>query len=520
MKKTYILGFVLILSFLVSCGQTTTSIQITTTEEEGFTLKHMYAENYNLFHHGLLAVQNEDNLWGFVDESGQVVIDFIYQYATDFWDGVAAVGVDDLFGLIDTDGNYVLQPIYSKIQPLSNFNLFKVEDPTIQKEGLFNSFGEQILDFKYDTIYDYTFLITDTPIMLTRIGDLYGYTDLEGNEITGHIYTEGKPFSHGYAACSMDDQWGFIDEEGNTFIDFQFDHASSFNELGYAQVFNDHLGGLVFSDSTMIEPAYYYIHPSNDQGFAFATPDREGVYPIDVINIKEKALVTFNEADVWFNKFKAGYGTEFWANVAYVYGSDYNSRLYVDGEWIKPMGDYEFVEASGQVIIVQNDNQEYSAIDFDGHTIIDFTTDELRAFHPYMFNIDNSPYIYRYTTDSLDNHIVKLYDNQGNYLIEANHIEVEGNTFMTSQLDIDDIDYIVAKNDTYRIYDKSDFSYMELDHQLLSELRAYNIQITRDNYIFVSSFFSNDLVFDIDGNLILDGSYLEIGNTPKSYLNE
>ena len=517
MKKTYILILILILSLLVSCGQTTTSIQ-TTTEEEGFTLKYMYDENYNLFHDGLLAVSNEENLWGFVDETGQIVIDFIYQNATDFWDGVAAVQIDNLFGLIDTEGNYVLQPIYSKVQPMSSFNLFRVEDPTLEKEGLFNSLGEQILEFKYDSIYDFSYLKTETPIMLTRIGDLVGYTDLEGNEITGHIYSEGKPFRNGYAACSVDGEWGFIDEEGNTFIDFQYDQAASFNELGYAKIFEGNLDGLVFNDGTIIEPAYYYIHPANDQGFAFATPDREGVYPIDLINIEEKALVTFNEPDVWFNKFKAGYGTEFWANVAYVYGSDYESRLYVDGEWIKPMGDYEFVEASGQVIIVQNDNEEYSAIDFDGNTIIDFTTDQLRAFHPRMFNIDNSPYIYHYTVDSLGNDIVKLYDNQGNYLIEATSIQVEGNTFMTSQFDIDEIDYIVAKNDVYRIYDKSDFSYIELDHPILSELRAYNIQITRDNYIYVSSFFSNDLVFDISGNLILDDSYLEIGNPPKSYL--
>ena len=48
--------------------------------------------------------------WGFIDRTGKTVIPPIYDFATSFQSGLAAVKIADKRGYIDHEGNFVWAP--------------------------------------------------------------------------------------------------------------------------------------------------------------------------------------------------------------------------------------------------------------------------------------------------------------------------------------------------------------------------------------------------------------------------
>ena len=66
-------------------------------------------KDISLFSDGLSAVKKEEK-WGYIDTSGKLVIQNIYDKAEDFHDGVAAVKKGDQTWFIDKRGRKVSPP--------------------------------------------------------------------------------------------------------------------------------------------------------------------------------------------------------------------------------------------------------------------------------------------------------------------------------------------------------------------------------------------------------------------------
>lgn len=97
-------------------------------------------DDYNGASEGLLAVK-KDGKWGFVDESGTVVIDFLYDpyerytsYGTTYErvytavNGHIAVFKDGKWGLIDTQGNPVVEAVYDGISQVNPNGMFWLKE--------------------------------------------------------------------------------------------------------------------------------------------------------------------------------------------------------------------------------------------------------------------------------------------------------------------------------------------------------------------------------------------------------
>jgi hypothetical protein len=62
---------------------------------------------------GLVVLKNDENLYGAVDVStGNVAIDFEYDFMTTFIDGYAVVRKDGLYGIVDTSNNIIVDIAY------------------------------------------------------------------------------------------------------------------------------------------------------------------------------------------------------------------------------------------------------------------------------------------------------------------------------------------------------------------------------------------------------------------------
>ncbi len=127
-------------------------------------------------------------MWGFIDETGQMFLPPMFEYADFFSQGLAAVLTDRGFGYIDMTGR------------------FKVEPGFDHASGFSDGLGRVLSDSGY------------------------GYVDLEGRLVVEPHYDQALRFSSGMAAVEKDGRWGFIDRAGNLSVSLRFRDARSPSE--------------------------------------------------------------------------------------------------------------------------------------------------------------------------------------------------------------------------------------------------------------------------------------------------
>lgn len=152
-------------------------------------LPQMYAAGS--FSEGKAVVVNKDQNYGYLDKSGNIIINPRLGWAHDFHDGMAIAG--DLidgevhYGFINTKGDFVIKPDFSL--------------PTFWEEGELN-FSDDL-----------------APVRVSLLNK-WGYINRKGNIIFDPVFDFSHPFSEGLAVVVVDNKWGYITKNNNFIIDF------------------------------------------------------------------------------------------------------------------------------------------------------------------------------------------------------------------------------------------------------------------------------------------------------------
>ena len=179
----------------------------------------------------------EEALYGFVDETGRILVDPLYTSARlleNDYDGTAlpywvvTINETDNYGfnrqaLISVDGTFATDFDYSQIRGHSDYIVarrfdsyqpYRIFDPhgkvLLSTEDL--PFGDQIVGLSY----------CDNGLFLLKLSDFqigsknqYYFMDIRGNLVLGP-YDNVKPFSCGWASLKLEDgTYTYIDREGN-----------------------------------------------------------------------------------------------------------------------------------------------------------------------------------------------------------------------------------------------------------------------------------------------------------------
>lgn len=226
-------------------------------------------------------VKNHYGNYGYLNESGELVIPTIYESARDFvnekalvsqniqhklsyffidkagnklkevsnydfvWsfdNGYYPVQINDLWGYINEDGKEVLKPKYSKTSHFKDgVAIVRNKDGYF---GLINSELKEISDFIYAEINDFQNGIALATVNLkTKIDTFTNYTrtltflSLKGQELTSQRYITIDEFQNGMAeVLSLDNKYGFIDNEYKEIIPCIFLSVCPFDKDGYSKV--------------------------------------------------------------------------------------------------------------------------------------------------------------------------------------------------------------------------------------------------------------------------------------------
>jgi hypothetical protein len=236
----------------------------------------------------LEVFSNDDDLYGYKNSKGKVVIPAQYDNASDFHNGVAKVVKDDLYGLINSKGKVIIPVKYNEDSDLLDFegNRVAIHYKVIKDKNKVKPTDEDDDDDEENT--------------------KLGLIDHKGKWVVEPVYKDISRFSYGgFIQASKEDNEGLYDRAGKQVLPCEFeliqqDLKSGFvfgsHPKGYTTVV-DRYGKICFSNK------FGDVKWANDQYLGASlpkTPKKFGIF-----DIKGKVIVAPKYTGV--RDFKEGF---------------------------------------------------------------------------------------------------------------------------------------------------------------------------------------------------------------------
>ena len=228
-----------------------------------------------------VAVATQNNKMGYINKSGEIVISFNYDEADAFKNGMAVIAKDEKYGIINRAGEELVPTIYDEIGDVRNqYIAVELDD----KFGFIDRLGNlkvgldfaAVGDFQNGIAYvkkDDKFGIIDTNLYYLvkpkynwvdlAENDFYGLINAKGDSILAPIYNHISEFKNGRALIVKDDLYGYINKTGKLVIPFTLEVSEGvinwalFNEKGYARISTKGKIGLIDSLGQKFLPALF-----------------------------------------------------------------------------------------------------------------------------------------------------------------------------------------------------------------------------------------------------------------------
>ena len=158
----------------------------------------------------LLTNGYSQQLWGFFNKQGEIVIPAKFEDLGDFADGLAPAKLNEKWGYINSKGDFVIPPIYGNAEKFMNGygKVFSVDNPQ-----LFEFVNTEGKVFTEGQIFTAPVFINGLKII--KVGSQYGYEDVKGNVVIPAIYDEVKKFNgSGLAVVRLTKKYGIINRIG------------------------------------------------------------------------------------------------------------------------------------------------------------------------------------------------------------------------------------------------------------------------------------------------------------------
>lgn len=241
-----------------------------------------------------LVQVHRDNLHGYMDSKGTVVIPAKFRRIADFSEGLAAAadgashtqdaGNHELWGYIDATGAWIISPSFYEAGPFHS-GLATVRDAFTGKAGVINKKGEFIVPPQYDLIGSFS-----EGVALVGVGEdqlIFGILDNKGKIILDPLlrlnekywHDKDLKFSDGLVPAMMAGKWGYVDKKGTFVIPAKYDDAGPFSE-GFAFVAMNKRVGIINTKGKLIGvPTYdYYVKQTSNSFNIFSDSDNMRKY--------------------------------------------------------------------------------------------------------------------------------------------------------------------------------------------------------------------------------------------------
>lgn len=392
-KRLIIICLLIVLTVLSACGKAESDEKI-----EIF-------DDYAYFKMGLVPAKRNGK-WGFINKKMDFVIEPQFDHVGCFTpDGVARVGIkkgikDYVYGYIDTSGNFIVEPVFPSAEDFKN-GCAKVYKRMELKPYYINTKGEKCVRIINNH--------KDEPEKLvayhTENGS--GYVNRENDVIIGTTYEDTRPFTEGLGAVRKEGKWGFINFDEEFIIEPSFDDVWLFSE-GLAAVKIDNKWGFINKEGDLvIEPAYDIVREFTE-GFATVKIDKKWGY----IDKSGEWYVEplFDEAKPFYDGIACVRSGKKWGYIdtkgLFLRMPEFDSAENFDASGLAVVGKdgkYGYINKEGEIVI----DLQYSIVSHFGEG------DYAKVSYDYFEYGYNNPYMYDFY----------LIDKEGNKLMEKAYDE-------------------------------------------------------------------------------------------------
>jgi hypothetical protein len=177
----------------------------------------------------------QNDRYGFIDETGTVVIKPIYDLIGEIRFGACVMVKEEKFGLISLNGDELLPPQYASLGIIGENRICISETQQFALAG-FN--GKLLTKFAYGGVFDFS-----EGMVLAYKGLKFGYLDEEGKEKIPFEYDFAESFENGYAMVKQARKTGLLNKSGI------FEKAPSYDfYYVYENCYVINIGGTVYDD--------------------------------------------------------------------------------------------------------------------------------------------------------------------------------------------------------------------------------------------------------------------------------
>jgi hypothetical protein len=178
-----------------------------------------------------LFLVRKDGKFGFINDRGHVVIDFVFENVSPFFEGLARIVINDKVGFIDTKGNIKIQPQFA-----SAFNFSEglaIAELDYGYYGYIDASGEFAIKPKFFSCHNFEngyALAKHDPASRFYFIDKFGNIKLKGRDFGMSSYRDGLINCPHNGFFFGRGNWGFVDINGDFVIRPTYKFAKEFSE--------------------------------------------------------------------------------------------------------------------------------------------------------------------------------------------------------------------------------------------------------------------------------------------------
>lgn len=220
-----------------------------------------------------IQTTSDGELFGFRREDGTVISENRFRYVDQFHGDYCKVYLDERqCGLIDRDGREVVPCIYDDVMYPSEGRILVIKDYLF---GYCDMQGNEVIPRSYRQAGDFSEGLAPIFVLVDSNFGACTFIDTTGRQVFPPIFENLQPFNEGYAFARRYERWGMIDHQGREVLPYMYEYIS-LNDNGY--FFAGDSAGMAMFDYTM-KPLTDFVYTwTGGMNEGFIMVKREGHY--------------------------------------------------------------------------------------------------------------------------------------------------------------------------------------------------------------------------------------------------
>jgi hypothetical protein len=212
------------------------------------------------------------NKWGYMNSEGTMILPPNFDYADEFYEGLAIVAVKNLPCVINDKGLRIIDT--ALYQNISHFSQGLASAMDFKGRRFYiNTKGEKVIILPDDIYEARTFSegiavlskkldehITKFGRDISTLGYRFAYINLKGEMVSDFVFEDADDIVNGYARFRQGTKFGLVNAKGQVVVKPTFDNIGNFNN-GFAVVaVNGKYGYINSEGATVIKPQFEYAY--------------------------------------------------------------------------------------------------------------------------------------------------------------------------------------------------------------------------------------------------------------------